>query len=62
MSKTCADCSLRNNDEPDEKIYSEFIPAKRKTDNQPKIYCHECSKAGDAHYPVYHAPPTCSCK
>lgn len=46
MSKTCADCSLRNDDEiddghcyiwrvwPDEKICSNFIPAQRESDNQ----------------------------
>ena len=47
MSKTCADCILRNNDEideghcyiwrvwPDEKICGNFIPIRHKTDNQP---------------------------
>ena len=28
--------------------------------NKGEIYCHECSKAGGAHCPIYHAPPACS--
>lgn len=48
-------CSKEQKGEPGPSFCEGYTPMKM-------VYCHECSKAGGASLPIYHAPPKCNIK